>query len=114
VVVAISGEAGRETFLKLKAFNINEGFYMLSGAVNVSPSSKDLVRFIVVVSFFPQLPILRGVTTEFPGRRASIIYKRLGDVQREGSLGRSMERGVFGFCSDGLLLPPHSYPANFG
>jgi hypothetical protein len=77
-VVVVSGEKARQTFFSAKAFDLTEGFRILSGAVHYFFAGV-LVNLIHIPL---KMPMLRGVTSDLQTRRISLIHKRLGAVQR--------------------------------
>ena len=82
-MVAVSGESGRSTFLTAKGFDIQPGFKDLLGGVRLfSPS----VAAMPLITAAPQIPMIRGVTSDLHGKTIAHIYRRLAMVQTQASL----------------------------
>ncbi|KAL4079630.1 cytochrome P450 [Scleroderma citrinum] len=63
-VIVVSGETGRKAFFSNRAFDLTEGFKVLSGAI----------------------PVLRGVTSDLHTRSVALIHRRLHTAQKEDHL----------------------------
>lgn len=63
-VIVVSGETGRKAFFSNRAFDLTEGFKVLSGAI----------------------PVLSGITSDLQARTVTHIHKRLQSAQREDHL----------------------------
>jgi len=59
-VIVVSGESARKAFFANRAFDLTEGFKVLSGAI----------------------PMVKGVTSDLQTRRIALIHKRLASAQR--------------------------------
>ncbi|KAG9313414.1 cytochrome P450 [Chiua virens] len=63
-VIVVSGESARKAFFANRAFDLTEGFKVLSGAI----------------------PMVKGVTSDLQTRRIALIHKRLASVQKNEHL----------------------------
>ncbi|KAF8552087.1 cytochrome P450 [Imleria badia] len=63
-VIVVSGESARKAFFANRAFDLTEGFKVLSGAI----------------------PMVKGVTSELQTRRIALIHKRLVSLQKNDHL----------------------------
>ncbi|KAG6335446.1 hypothetical protein ID866_3645 [Astraeus odoratus] len=68
-VIVVSGEEGRKAFFSNRAFDLTEGFKLLSGAI----------------------PVVKGVTSDLQSRSVRLIHKRLSSAQSEEHLSRLIE-----------------------
>jgi len=82
-VIVVSGETGRKAFFSNRAFDLTEGFKVLSGAVRHTPSP----GFVLTP---PQIPVLSGITSDLQARTVTHIHKRLQSAQREDHLAQRM------------------------
>ncbi|KAF8438079.1 cytochrome P450 [Boletus edulis BED1] len=63
-VIVVSGESARKAFFANRAFDLTEGFKVLSGAI----------------------PMVKGVTSQLQTRRIALIHKRLVSLQKNDHL----------------------------